>query len=630
MGSLFASLSKPNPSIVKRTLFLWIALAAIFYGLPAMAQVEPVEVTPAGIVQEVEGRPYFFHHVKQGQTLYSIARAYAVSQELIISENPDVAFGLRYDQVIRIPVFLVKVAPQETVYGLSRKFGITREQLRAFNPAIAEDGLKAGMTLAIPGLETTGLVRQQPDTIMRQPMIYLPPEPAERLVPQEMPPCAEASPSSSYQVALLVPLYLEEVGQFMDRESDSFDPGSFMPLHHKSFSFLPYYQGVLLALDSIRAQGVDITLHVHDVCQDLSKARRLVLDPGFREMDLIIGPFFRNSLEYIAIQARQYGIPVVSPLLSDQGQLAGFPNLFQATPSLETQLDNLARYLARSHAGHNILLVHNNQPGAIPMINAFKASLNREMLQARRFSDSLHLARINGYFVDETLVGGRVTRLLVMNDSLSDAGKREEYPAALTAEGGFREVVYQQTGMEGLVRELNRDGRNAVVTLIGGEAFLSNYLRELSIHGRNLDVSVFGIPEWKDYQSVEIDYLQQLNVHIFTPDFHEYEDPHIRDFVRRFRETFDAEPGDYAFRGVQTAYFFFSALQHYGKSFPSCLEHIDAMGLDSPYRFRRPMGHANGWENQHSTLFRYHDFRQKDVRRNYEAEWPPGEAGRDR
>lgn len=591
---------------MRKSAWFFLVLVSCLGIFSVQAQVEPVEVVPSGTIQEVEGRPYFFHHVKQGQTLYSISRAYGVSQEVIVAENPDVAFGLRFDQVIRIPAFMHQVVPQETEFGLSRTYGITIEQLRAFNPAIVEGGLRAGMQIAIPGyktVETEMAAKAEPE-----PYVFLPRDPAPReYQPVEVvSPCEHAAPSASYRVALLIPLYLDEAAHFMTERDDPMDPEGLIPASHRSFSFLPYYQGVLLALDSIRQKGTDIRMEVIDVGQDLAPARALVMREDFRELDLIIGPFFPNTLEYIAGHAGQYQIPVISPLLPDNSQLRGAPNVFQATPSLEAQLASLARYIAGQYYGKNILLVHNNQPGALPMINAFKNSLGREMHLARQFSDSLHLARVNGYFAGETMVGGRVTNVMVMG------GSPDEFP-------NFQELIYLRTGMDGLISKLKRDQQNVVITLVSGEAFLSNYLRELSIRTRGMDVTVFGIPDWQDYQSVEIDYLQSLKVHIFTPDFQDYRDQHIRDFVRAFRKAYNAEPGNYAFKGVQTAYFFFSALTHFGKAFPDCMEQINALGFDSPFRFVRLNGDANGWENRHATLFRYQDFRKLDVRRTYGA-----------
>lgn len=609
----FSYYHKQNAVRVRKILCFWVLVTCLF--LPSYAQVEPVEVTPSGLVQEVEGTPYFFHHVKQGQTLYSISRAYAVSQEVIISENPDVAFGLRYDQVIRIPVFFYEVAPQETEYGLSRKFDLTNQQLRAFNPDIASDGLKAGMTLAIPGYKTA-VKEQETRTLQPEPYIYLPREPVERETLKEITPCEDASPKDAYKVALLIPLFLEDAAPYKREERMAADRDGAMPVDHKSFSFIPYYYGVLLALDSIRNQGVDITLRVYDVGQDMVKARSLILTSEFAELDLIIGPFFPNTLEYIADHARRLNIPVVSPLLADNSQLQGFPNLFQATPSLEAQLSNLAKYISRFYPGQNILLVHNNQPGALAMINSFKNALGREMFSAKYHSDSINLARVNGYFADETLIGGRLANVMVMGDSLVQRDQfRTGGQELLQNFPNFGEVIYNRTGMDGLVSRLKRDQKNIVITLIGGEAFLSNYLRELSLRSRSFDVTTFGIPEWQNYQSIEIDYLQDLNVHIFSPDFFDYEDAHIRDFVLKYRERFNMEPGAYAFKAAQTAYYFFSALQHFGSAFPNCMDQLNATGFNAPFRFTQPRGKANGWENQHATLFRYHDFRLLDVRR---------------
>jgi hypothetical protein len=464
---------------------------------------------------------------------------------------------------------------------------------------------------------------QAPAPARQEPYIYLPRDPAPREVQEEIPPCDQASPREHYRVALLIPFFLEDALPFKSEHGALPDRDNIMPANHRSFSFIPYYQGVVLALDSIRQQGIDITMDVFDVGQDMAKARGLIMEGRFRDYDLIIGPFFPNTLEYIASHARQYGIPVVSPLLPDNSHLRGAPNLFQATPSLEAQLSSLAKYIARNYPGQNILLVHNNQPGALPMINAFKKSLGQEMFLARHYTDSINLARVNGYFAGETMIGGRMTNVMVMSDTLvrSTQAPGREIPAdALAGFPNFQEVIYLRTGMDGLMSKLKSDRKNIVITLVSGEAFLSNYLRELSIRTRGMDVSVFGIPDWQDYQSIEIDYLQSMNVHIFTPDFYDYSDPHIRDFVRRFRESFNTEPGIYAFKGVQTGYFFFSALAHFGKSFPNCLEQINALGFDSPFRFMQPSGSSGGWENQHSTLFRYHNFRKLDVRRPHDRQ----------
>ena len=133
------------------------------------AQDSPTVVTRSQTIQVVGGKEYSFHPVLQGQTLFSIARAYGVSQDDIYEANPELRdHGLRFDQIIRIPVKqhvtprqvesgAIKettwvehhVKRRETVYGISRQYGISQEELLRNNPH-ARTGLRPNMILSIP------------------------------------------------------------------------------------------------------------------------------------------------------------------------------------------------------------------------------------------------------------------------------------------------------------------------------------------------------------------------------------------------------------------------------------------------------------------------------------------------
>ncbi len=564
-----------------------------FSAISVSAQQDTNDVALSGIVQEVGGKHYFFHHVKAGQTLYSIARAYSVSQDMVRLANTDIELGLKTDQMIRIPAFAHVAEPQETIFGIARLYGITIDQFHAFNPDIELSGLKIGQKVFLPGVRPGEAVEAMTATVSQQPHMptslppdemYKPPLTRHDSVMLELPslrlsdlfiravPCEQAQPKHTYHIALLIPLFLNELP---DIESTDTLSGliSAISLTHKSFAFIPYYHGVLLAVDSIRNEGVDIRLSVFDVDMDEQKARRAVSSFGFADMDLIIGPFYSQTLKYVSNFAFANNIAIVSPLLADKEQLRGFPNLFKATPSLEAQLNKLANYLSVTYGKENIIIVHNNQPQAIQVINNFKSTLS---------------ARLRG-----------LSGSTAYTDSLMPL------PANL------REVIYVREGMSGLASKFDPEKENIIITLIGGEAFLSNYLRELNLHTQSYKIAVFGIPDWKDYQSLEIDYLQNLKVHIFTPDFFDYTEDHIKDFVSKYRSAFKTEPAIDAFKGVQTAYFFLSALALYGKNFPSCMSQYGMLNKDM--RFISPFGEAHGRENERAVLFKYKDFQMKKV-----------------
>lgn len=513
------------------------------------------------------------HKVLRRETLFGIARSHGISQEEILYYNPEARNGLRFKQILRIPVRKTKtveyfyhlVVPGETKFGLANRFGITIEELSELNPETNQTGLQAGNRIRVPARNGRLPNGQMPP----QGQVAHTMEPAAAGATDTDPYCLNPQLKQRYHVALLIPLFLDQFGN----ATAPIDAG------HISFTFVPYYQGVLIALDSIRQKGIEVSLHVFDVARDLSVARGVTQSAGFENMDLIIGPFYPETLAMVAGFGMQHSIPVVSPLLDDPKQLKGFSNLFQATASLETQIANLGKYIRNTYSGQNIILVHNNQPQAHGLIKGFKESMGERNHNAGNQGETLN---------HQEPLRNRNTLLI-------------------------KEVVFRTSGISGLVNNLDRSKENVLVTLIDGEAFLSNYLRELNQLSQQFSITVFGIPQWTNYQTIDPRHLETLKVHIFSPEFIDYSEQHIRDFVFRYREVFKTEPSDYAFMGVQTGYFFFHALGQYGKNFSRCINRINGSSSFNPFGFSRLQTQYDGWENTHFNLFRHQGFRMVNV-----------------
>jgi LysM repeat protein len=104
---------------------------------------------------------YVRHTVQQGETVYSIAKAYNISEQDLIRVNPDAMNGLRVGTILIIPnktnkprqrteqVIVHVVQPKETLYGLSKQYNCTVEELLALNPEL-KDGLQIGMEIQVP------------------------------------------------------------------------------------------------------------------------------------------------------------------------------------------------------------------------------------------------------------------------------------------------------------------------------------------------------------------------------------------------------------------------------------------------------------------------------------------------
>lgn len=532
------------------------------------------------------------HTVARGETLFGIARQYQVSQESILVLNPAARQGLRPRQVIRIPVkrprmvefFQYEVQAGESLEELAGHFGIPMNELMQINPEIQPNAYVSGILLRIPARASGVALPTARQTVAEINNL-------QQVATSNDAYCANPQLKSSYNVAVLIPLHLD---QFLPENRN-------IQSSHVSFSFLQFYQGILIAADSIRQKGISINLHVYDVGREAHAVTRLLNQADFRQMDLIIGPFFPEPLKVVAEFGERNGIAVVSPFYNDISILRGNPNLIQVTPSMQTQLESVAEYIARNYHNQNIILVHNNQTEALEIINNFRRRLTNDLIMTRTGGSRNYNGFATEFLERHGLVGsGRIAQ-------------NQNSPLNANGQHLFHEVVYRTGGFSAIQNRLDPNRRNVIVTLIGGEAFVSNYLRQLDLVRNRFDIAVIGTPQWLEYQTINLRLFESLGVYNFMSEFADYRDEHTRNFVTKFRNTFRTEPNSDAFNGVRTGYFFFNALGSFGKEFPLCMQLLNAPSYTNSFHFRRLPG--EGWENIKFVLFRQVGFRQEDVTR---------------
>ena len=144
---------------------LTLALAATTLSATAWEYI-PQQQKSATVIF-ISGKKYYVHTVKSGETLYSLAKQYQVSEEQIKECNPIAADGLKIDQSIKIPVseaaladartdkkrkkeFLShRIKAGETLYSIARDYNIPVTTIREDNPSINPQYLKVGESLWI-------------------------------------------------------------------------------------------------------------------------------------------------------------------------------------------------------------------------------------------------------------------------------------------------------------------------------------------------------------------------------------------------------------------------------------------------------------------------------------------------
>ena len=142
-----------------------ITICLIVASPSAVATEYMPDIAKSKVIVFSNGKKYYVHTVKSGDTLYSMSKAYGVSEDAIKECNPTVADGLKLDQAVKIPVadnatadarevkkrkkeFVEhKIRGGETLYSIARDYNISVNTIREDNPGLNPQSLSIGQSL---------------------------------------------------------------------------------------------------------------------------------------------------------------------------------------------------------------------------------------------------------------------------------------------------------------------------------------------------------------------------------------------------------------------------------------------------------------------------------------------------
>jgi len=522
---------------------------------------------------------FIYHIVRKGETLFGLSKKYSVPIEKIIEINPEVETGIKISQVVLIPkekltkpkpqtlsegerFIYHEVQPKEGFYSITRRYGVSEQTIRRFNADLVANGLKLGTILRIPKNVTDSI----PDfELLPLKVDALPESPKLEIEPSCNPDKVMLSKKQAYNVALLLPFFTNE---FESSDTVKISKGrntssGRKEIPQRSINFLDFYQGAMLAFDSLKKIGLNINLYVFDTNKSTSDTRKLLNEPGIQNADLIIGPVYPEVIKPILTFANEKRIPVISPLLSSNFLLNKNPYFFQVIPSFQTQLQSFSNTV-NFCSGQNIVIIHDADSTNNGMLNNFKA-LIKSRIQSCQNANNVH----------------------------------------------FKEVTYQAGSptpviIEKISHSLTLEKVNIIIVPSNNEAFVADLLGNLNTLSSyfKYPISLYGFPRWQRFRSVQLEYFYQLQLHLFSPHYVNYSDSQVIEFVNGYRSKYRVEPTTFSFQGYDVMYYFLSALNEFGKEFPNCLNQHKPKLIQTEYNFIRS-GADDGFENNSIYLLRY-------------------------
>jgi len=557
------ALHKLSEMLLKHTTPAFMLLVIMLLPAELAAQVTvpvAVEISTQKIV--VEGKVYYMHKVIKGQTLYSISKAYNVTVDQLTRDNEISPNGIREGQMLKVPAAspasaAVSTAPAnqderylyhrakrgETLSSVASEYGISVRDLKKANKRLLFP--HEGDYLMIPRKKITGQPSEKkpvPDTVP------LPDDISDALIVaggKEIFTLLSENTvikdlKGSVKVALMLPFFINENNSRSYVDSTQMDSqGNIIYrevilddtwIYEGSLPFLEAYEGILIAVDSLRALGLNVELDVYDIVGDTTELNRLIWSGKLNDVDLIIGPVFSTNLNRMAAYAAERDIPIVSPVpLRDQNIVENRPTLYRVFPSAGISQDIVVREL-RSHQGSNVVFVY-----ADTLMNDPKTT---------GFWNRIRMAMVTDSLSDTTLITAHYFTGAIM--------KRDTYSGVASFEG-----------------LLKPDRENIIILAFTQTPVVSSAFSTLHTLSRKYDIKVIGYPEIGGQETIEIKYYYDLELFIPAESYIDFSTPAASSFTTAFRKKFKTEPmaGSFAWRGFDIAYYFIGGIASYGREF---------------------------------------------------------------
>lgn len=559
--------------------------------------------TKPDTTQPVATEPEFVQYeVAEKETLYSIARKYNVTIADLIEWNPELKSGLKKGQIIRIGKPVVRprdngmleyrVQKKESLYGIARKNRISIDSLKLFNPGLTER-VNEGQIILIPRKGASSYITHQTagrESLKNIAGHYQVDEEALKKanpgigrktgkdepvkIPVEPVPVTETSEEAlaevtetpddeicgqaynflheEFSVALILPLNLSQVNNIPATPSRN-QKDKDIP----SFKYLSFYEGALMALDSLKKKGLKARFYVYDNGHDLESTREMLRRPEMKGMDLLICLSFSKNFDLIADFAKNNRIPVVNAISRRDEILRNNEFVIKPYPSSEYQADVVSKFLKSRPVKQNIVLLRNNKIQHTQLANQLRTKIQESIGEG-------------------TLPNGSRFRFLDDTVSKVNASLKPGY-------------------------------QNFLLVLSDNEAFNINLLRTLSNRNDTLRFSLIGLPAWEEMRNLETASITNANIHFVSPYFADYADPATRNFISGYRANYLAEPDELAFAGFDLTWFFMNALMMNGHRITDCITNLQMKSILSKYRYSRQQ--PNGLVNTFWNIYQYSGYR---------------------
>jgi LysM repeat protein len=529
----------------------------------------------------------FIHRVEKGDTFYSYKRRFGVSKEELTALNPVLNEGLKAGLEIWIPLKEKTVNGEEApvpkntktyttkkgdnLYRIAIENNTTVFAIKALNPELKNRDLIAGETIFIPIIQPVTV----PDST-EEPTIRPVVEKTRPVIQYKIPEITEehfvkdTMINDTLNISLFLPLFytindtinIEPLPEEELAEIDSLlelYPGLDLPtkrpkkektLYNHTRNFLSFYEGFLIAADSLSDENCNVKINLYDTELSAEKINKVIQSGELLGSDLIVGPVDTRLQKNVSAISFKNRIPMVSPFSSENEHIDTNPYYCQVNPSKDYILKKTADFIGDMYYDKNLIIMTLGEVGELDEQNLV------DLVKEKFFLSGIYR---------------QLDNILYTEVDFAEGGNMGYWQVKKTLRHDMENVIFIPAPGQRYERE----------------ALLSRAINSLYVFSEEFDITLIGVSDYPGFKSINTEYFHRLNLHYLTPNYIDYSSPEVQNFIKKYKNRFYTEPNQYSFRGYDIAAFFIGAFKKYGQNFKYKLEDYQHTTLQSDFHMQK-------------------------------------------
>lgn len=315
-----------------------------------------------------------------------------------------------------------------------------------------------------------------------------------------------------YAVALLLPFMVDELDA---------SPGK-----KRNQIVLDFYEGIMLALDSLNTSGPSIALRSYDTEKGLNYLTQLLQSNELKNTDLVIGPLYPDENKIVQDFSLNNQVNVVNPVSNNTDFVGDNPYAYLFQPSSETLGQKAAEYIAKNARKNLSIVISGTRDSVLAASFAKKANELGIQVVANRSFESKDAAGIM--------------------DLLATATEYDEfkYPSEFT---------------------LKKDSIASIFVASNDPLIYTKVISAIETRGDS--ILVVGSENWIDDTAVAFEKYQSLGVTFTAPNFVSVTSPERNRFISKYLAKYGQVPSKLSQLGFEMMLFYGNQLKKNGVYF---------------------------------------------------------------